>query len=319
MNCTSTRFVISRRLFLTMSPRCWAMVMILIVVNIVVSPTEAALVNYWDFNNNNIDTASSFAGNNSANVTNFSAGNATVYQTLLAGQAGPSVRTAAGGIVLNLADRTYWTTNSNTADNELQAGFTWSSWIYIHRVDTGGINYVFTDMPGAAPPGLSFFHWGNPTTADNMYLNSSTGSAGTLASLVPFQTWAFMTITSDGSTWSIYKNGVVDANFNAKPTTRTGPPAGTHMFQLGNSAQGQYRGDTYYANMSTWDNYLTPSQVTELYNNDGVPISLEAEAVPEPGALALMALGAVGLLLRLFRPCSGSHRSVGANAASVDA
>lgn len=292
---SSIRFALLQRLA--------TLVISIATVVILASPTQAALVNYWDFSGNKLDTAASFAGNNSLNATDWSAGG--LFPALAAGQAGPSPRTAAGQIIFNTNDGAFVTANANTADNELKTGFTWASWVYIHRIDSGGLNYVFTDMPGNAPPGLAVQNWGGaagPTSANNIYLNSSTGSAASLASLVTFQTWAFLTITSDGTTWSVYKNGVVDANFNAKPTTRTAPPAGTHQFQIGNTARTQYRGDTFFANMSTWDNYLDPSQVLALYNNDGVPISLTEEVVPEPGALALMALGAVGLILRMCRP-----------------
>ena len=127
--------------------------------------------------------------------------------------------------------------------------------------------------------------------ATNFYLFGSTADLNSGYAFPGDNAWHMYTVTYDGANMTMYVDGV------QKATAAKTLAATSAAIYVGNpSAWGVNTTFTpKVANFSVWSGAATQDQVTYL---DGNP---QASVIPEPGTLALLAMGLIGLLCYAWR------------------
>jgi hypothetical protein len=157
-----------------------------------------------------------------------------------------------------------------------------SLWAY-RDFDSAGSRYLFDSSNGSR---TLLYHTGSQYS---LYMNQT--SLGTIDdNLAPEGEWTHLTITWDNDAATdkqkIYKNGELFTTFDRTLTARN-----PNALFLGSRYTTNEKWIGMLDEYALWSTALSPEQARWLYSNS-------LHAIPEPGSLTLLLLGAFGLFLR---------------------
>ncbi len=244
------------------------------------SAHAAALVADYTFANaSNLGLDSSGNGNNATLVQNVS--QAT----------GPSAGTTAGVF----GQTSEFQINGGLTGYNGQPGFSLSAWVYVSGAYGGYNGVISQDFGGCC---INRLLLGTGTTPFiNAGAHNDTVPSG---DVLPVGHWYNIVMTSvdvtGGNVTDIYVNGALKSTINYGNTLPN--LTGVNTYLGAGEDGGPYRLSGDLADVRIYQGALTASDVSGLYaaGADSVLVSSAASAVvPEPGAILLLGVGAIGL------------------------
>lgn len=144
-------------------------------------------------------------------------------------------------------------------------GLTLSFWMYVINA-TGAILSIASSV-GSGTPAL-LFQRDSASTA-RWYFPAGAPTPYRITQTVLAKQWYHITITYDGTTWAVYKNGIPDGS----TATGLGANASTYMFLgAGYNAGGVYTSGNI-DNVRVYGRALSQAEISELYRNPYAGIS----------------------------------------------
>ena len=139
-----------------------------------------------------------------------------------------------------------------------QSPFTFEIWTYVTSLDAGGCMFMYQQNNGTYG---GFEFWSNASGAIILNSNPTTNLVSTAAGVFTTNSWKHIVCTVDGSTASIYVDGVFDAS-NA-----TGYPDNVNgIIEIGDWASPGYRVNGEIPVTKIYNRALTASEIKANYN-----------------------------------------------------
>ena len=147
------------------------------------------------------------------------------------------------------------------------SNYTISSWVNLESFATtssGGLSGIFSTLMGPFYTGVELRVDGTGFIT-NVQGGNSSWYSNTNSSTLQLNTWVNITVSWDGSVSKIYKNGILVQTLNAPYFTNNNFPImiGTR----GNYSNGGWL-DGKIDDIGLWNRALTPSEVTQLFNQN---------------------------------------------------
>ena len=162
---------------------------------------------------------------------------------------------------------------AGTQDIDLNEGFTWSLWVKVNSsniADSGGDSIIGTR--NGSP-----WHKMDLTTIQNW--NGNVPGAGSYATLAD-DTWHHLAYVGDANNRRLYKDGVMIAqDLNFTIATFNG------VMEIGGSSKFNEDVTGLYDDIAIWNERLSEEDIVALAGG------ADPQNIPEPGSLALLAIG----------------------------